>query len=209
MSMSFDIFPTNTYIPKCEEVKEMSQQMLNNYLLEKEIDFNILLKCKNKKFTTNNELNSDYLVTNEEEYQTFSINDIGEALVFFQRICKVDREFWKEEINTNYKANQLKKQIDINLKIGYMWKVKRTMNQPAIISIYYGFLAIAIANLTDGILYSDDGGWDYRCFPVEAKQFMNEYLNLSRLKDKNIKKFVEECLYNLKLRSKENKVNKL
>lgn len=118
-----------------------------------------------------------------------------------KKLKKYHRDFWKEEISINDKAGQLKNQIETSLKIGYMWNVKRTMNQPAIISIYYGFLAIAIAALTDGIIYSDDGGWDSRCFPLGAEQFMDEYLNLSELQDRTIKEFTEKCLHSLKERN--------
>ena len=201
MSMSFDIFPANMYIPGCEEIKKISQGLLENYLSQENIDFNISLAYRKQEFETNKSLNSEYLVTSEKEYQSFVINNTGEVLVFFRGLSEIDREFWKEEISINDKAGQLKNQIETSLKIGYMWNVKRTMNQPAIISIYYGFLAIAIAALTDGIIYSDDGGWDSRCFPLGAEQFMDEYLNLSELQDRTIKEFTEKCLRSLKERN--------
>lgn len=172
--------------------------MISNYLLKEGIDIDISLDYRKCDFEANNDLNSDYLVTSEKQYQSFIVNSIGEALVFYRKVSDIDREFWKEEIILNDKAHQLKNQIDKTLKIGYMWNIKRTMNQPAIISIYYGFLAIVIATLTDGILYSDDGAWDYRNFPVDGKQFREEYLDLSKLQDKTIKEFIENCLYSLK-----------
>ena len=133
---------------------------------------------------------------------TFSVNKIGESLIFYRKITDIDKEFWKEEMRLNHKASELKEKIEMNIKSGYMWNVKRTMNQPVIISIYYGFLAIAIAALTNGILYSDDGAWDYQCFPIEATQFKMGYLNLNNLQDKNIKKYIERCIYSLlKLRT--------
>lgn len=58
---------------------------------------------------------------------------------------------------TNWRAEKLKDKIKANIELGYSWSVKRTMRQPYIISIYYGFLAITIAMLTDGIIYSSDG----------------------------------------------------
>lgn len=198
MSMSFDIFPTNKYIPKCEEIKKLSKEMLRSYLLKEGIDFNISLGYRKCDLDTDNNLNLDYLVTSEKEYLSFVMNNMGEALVFFRKTTDIDREFWSEEIILNDKANQLRYQIDASLKNGYMWNVKRTMNQPAIISIYYGFLAIAIAILTEGILYSDDGAWDYRSFPIVAKQFREEYLNLSELQDKTVKEFYKNCLCSLK-----------
>lgn len=172
--------------------------MLRNYLAKEGIDFDIQLHCFTKKLKTDIESPSAYLVKKEIEYQAFCMNDLGAAFVFFRKTSEIDRAFWKEERNTNDKVNQLREQIKANLNVGYMWNVKRTVGQSAMISIYYGFLAIAIAVLTDGILYSDDGGWDYKCFPIEAKPFMNEYLNLSKLQDKDEKEFFERCLQCLK-----------
>ena len=181
MSMSFDIFPTNTYIPKYEELKNLSQEMLKDYFAKENIDIDIFLEFNTKDIVSGKNINCDSLITNETEYSSFSINGIGESLIFYRKITDPDKEFWKEEIELNHKANELKEKIERNIKLGYMWNVKRTMNQPAIINIYYGFLAIAIAILTNGILYSDDGAWDYHSFPIGAEQFRMEYLNLYNL----------------------------
>lgn len=198
MSMSFDIFPTNTYIPKYEELKNLSQEMLKDYFAKENIDIDIFLEFNTKDIVSGKNINCDSLITNEKEYSSFSINGIGESLIFYRKITDIDKEFWKEEIELNHKANELKEKIERNIKLGYMWNVKRTMNQPAIINIYYGFLAIAIAILTNGILYSDDGAWDYHSFPIGAEQFRMEYLNLYNLQDKNIKEYIKKCLYSLK-----------
>ena len=198
MSMSFDIFPTNTYIPKYEDLKNLSQEMLKDYFAKENIDIDIFLEFNTKDIVSGKNINCDSLITNEKEYSSFSINGIGESLIFYRKITDIDKEFWKEEIELNHKANELKEKIETNIKLGYMWNVKRTMNQPAIISIYYGFLAIAIAILTNGILYSDDGAWDYHSFPIGAEQFRMEYLNLYNLQDKNIKEYIKKCLYSLK-----------
>ena len=196
--MSFDIFPTNTYIPKYEELKNLSQEMLKDYFAKENIDIDIFLEFNTKDIVSGKNINCDSLITNETEYSSFSINGIGESLIFYRKITDIDKEFWKEEIELNHKANELKEKIERNIKLGYMWNVKRTMNQPAIINIYYGFLAIAIAILTNGILYSDDGAWDYHSFPIGAEQFRMEYLNLYNLQDKNIKEYIKKCLYSLK-----------
>ena len=198
MSMSFDIFPTNTYIPKYEELKNLSQEMLKDYFAKENIDIDIFLEFNTKDIVSGKNINCDSLITNEKEYSSFSINGIGESLIFYRKITDIDKEFWKEEIELNHKANELKEKIERNIKLGYMWNVKRTMNQPAIINIYYGFLAIAIAILTNAILYSDDGAWDYHSFPIGAEQFRMEYLNLYNLQDKNIKEYIKKCLYSLK-----------
>ena len=198
MSMSFDIFPTNAYIPKCEELKKLSQEMLRDYFVKENINFDIFLEFNVKDIVSYKNINKDTLITNEKEYLSFNINKIGETLVFYRKITDIDKKFWEEEIKLNEKANELKEKLAINIKLGYMWNVKRTMNQPGIVSIYYGFLAIALGILTDGILYSDDGAWDYNSFPIEAEEFKMEYLNFHKLQNKNIEEYIKKCKYSLK-----------
>ena len=59
-------------------------------------------------------------------------------------------------------------------------------------------MAMAIAELTAGIIYSDDGAWEYRCFPATAEEFRGNYLDLSKIQDDNLKDFVERCLCELR-----------
>lgn len=62
----------------------------------------------------------------------------------------------------------------------------------------YGYLAIAIAILTGGIIYSDDGAWDYSMLPIEGEDFKTEYLNLENISDYMLKENVEKWLGELK-----------
>lgn len=110
----------------------------------------------------------------------------------------LDKDFWREEIQVNENARAMKEKIDASLEVGYYWSVKRTMGQPAIVSLYNGYLAIAIAALTDGIIYSDDGAWDYSRMPIEGTAFQTEYLDIGKLCDSNVKGNVERWLRELK-----------
>ena len=139
-----------------------------------------------------------FLTSNEGKYTIFNINEEGEIYVFYDKIEKIDEEFWNEEIKINENARFMEKKIWDSLKTGYSWRVKRTMGQPAVVNLYYGYLAIAIAVLTEGILYSDDGAWDYECFPIEGKSFEKEYLNLDKLNNITLKRSIESCLFSLK-----------
>jgi hypothetical protein len=45
----------------------------------------------------------------------------------------------------------------------------------------YGFAAASFAKLTDGIIFSDTGAWDYSKFPCFAKDFLKFYYNVNDL----------------------------
>lgn len=73
----------------------------------------------------------------KEDYHTvFNLNGKGEVYVFFHELTDLDKDFWNEEIEENENAQSMKDKIGINLEIGYFWSVKRTMGQPAIVSLY-------------------------------------------------------------------------
>lgn len=64
--------------------------------------------------------------------------------------------------------------------------------------IYYGYVTIAIALLTDGVIYSDDGAWDFSCFPIEAGEFMEKYMNVNTIDDVQVEGNVKKWIRALK-----------
>lgn len=142
--------------------------------------------------------NPVYLTSEENNHTVFNLNKEGKVDVFYNELTDLDKEFWDEEIQENKHAQSLQEKIDANLNIGYSWSVKRTMGQPSIVSLYYGYLAIAIAILTDGIIYSDDGAWDYSSLPMEGNAFKEEYLHMDKISDVTVKENVKKWLAELK-----------
>ena len=82
------------------------------------------------------------------------------------------------------------------------WHVIKWANQAWISSIAFGFISSSFAELTDGIIYSSDGGWDYQIFPATAKEFDAVYFRpektLSEDRRKEIEDFVKEILFEIK-----------
>ncbi len=56
------------------------------------------------------------------------------------------------------------------------WLFRRSAGQPALVVVLYGFLASALAQLTNGLIYSDDGAWDFERFPARSVAFDGWYL---------------------------------
>ena len=138
------------------------------------------------------------MVKNENCHTVFNLNEEGEVYVFYHKFTELDKTFWYEEMQRNKNAQCMQERIVANLDVGYSWDVKRTMGQPAIVSLYYGYLAIAIAGLTDGIIYSDDGAWDYSIFPIDGIAFEMKYLNCEKISDTMVKSNVNKWLGVLK-----------
>ena len=198
MSTSFDIFPTKKNKPKCDEIIKYSVQLFNEFLKKEKISQSIDITTREVTADDKVYNNPLFLVSNENDYTAFNLNGEGEVYVFYNEFIDVHIDFWNEMIKENKNAQSMKEKIDANLEIGYSWNVKRTMGQPAIVSLYYGYLAIAIAVLTDGIIYSDDSAWDYSSFPVDGNKFKTEYLNIENISDAAVKDNVKRWLGKLK-----------
>lgn len=189
MSTSFYVFPTRRDLPKCEDIINYSVQLFKKYLYKENIIYQIyvnVIEASSNQSKSN--FNPTSLVLTENLYSIFRLNDEGEIYVFYHQLTDLDEEVWNEEMKINKNARLLRKMIEDNREIGYHWSVERTMGQPAAVSLYYGCLAIAIAVLTDGIIYSDDGAWDYASFPVLGSDFEKEYLNVNAIEDINVKR---------------------
>lgn len=196
--MSFEIFPTKKRKPNCDEIIKYSVELFSEFLKKKKISQGIDITTR--EVTADNVVHTNpiSLVLKEDSHTVFNLNEEGEVYVFYHELSDLDKDFWKEEIQENENAQSMKEKIDTNLEIGYFWSVKRTMGQPAIVSLYYGYLAIAIAILTDGIIYSDDGAWDYSRLPIEGNVFKTEYLNIENISDAMVKDNAEKWLSELK-----------
>ena len=198
MSMSFEIFPTTKRKPNCDEIIKYSVELCVEFLKKEKISQGIDITTK--EVTADNVIHTNpiSLVWKENSHTVFNLNKKGEVYVFYHELTDMDKNFWKEEIQENENAQSIKEKIDANSEIGYFWSVKRHMGQPSIVSLYYGYLAIAIALLTDGIIYSDDGAWDYSRLPIEGNVFKTEYLNIENISDAMVKDNVEKWLGELK-----------
>lgn len=91
---------------------------------------------------------------------------------------------------TNNNIPEFRSSILKNRKIGYLWQIKRTVGQPAVVSLFYGFVAMAIAQETDGFIYSDDGAWSYELFPTTWQNLHSEYLDIDKIQNPDIKSTV-------------------
>lgn len=184
MSRTFEVLPTKDSKIKCVEVINSSIELLNNFLNNSGVSqkFKVTVKEIAKEKI---DYRPQYLTFEEGKYMVFDVNNEGEVYIFYNRTTELDITFWEEEMQSNVNAKRVRDKIETNLDLGFSWTIKRTMGQPAIVNLYYGYLAIAIAKLTEGVIYTDDGAWDFSIFPAECDYFEENYLNNSMLNDKS------------------------
>lgn len=90
---------------------------------------------------------------------------------------------WSEHVDQVVEtANQTKQQ----------WCFRRSAGQPAEIALLYGFLASALAELTNGVVDSTDGAWDFSLFPATSEAFDCWYMRPEKTSDSDFQKWAYE-----------------
>ncbi len=204
MSTTFEIYPTNKIIPRIPEIIADTMRMFNAFLQRHSIAFpcSVSVVQHENGEPIDNEIEDDGFLTSREDcYTAFSINGEGWIYVFFHKLDALDDAVWEDELASNPNAQAMRQEIQKNRDIGWYWSIKRTAGQPAIASLIYGYLAIAIARATDGFIYSSDGAWEYTSFPVGADAFEREYLSPEGIAESDQKEWFLELIEAMKNRS--------
>ena len=182
MSTTFEVYPGNEDIPSFSELICNTEKEVNNYLKSISINRNIKLSVETQSIKDHIKKPfqlTDKMIWEDSLYAWFYICDIpGGTDAYFCRHNSLDVEFLREELATNPKFKTYQTIFDNNIKLGYKWTFRRSAGQPAIITLCYGFLAATLAKLTKGVVYSDDGAWDYKKFPADPDDFMQWYFRL-------------------------------
>ncbi|MCF2674785.1 hypothetical protein [Fusobacterium varium] len=179
MSKTYEVYPTTSYIPTKEEIGKLAEKYLNIFLEKENIkeEYKKKLKVANStlKFSDKSYINRANICMVDTEYDIYQLNiKEGNAIfVFFHNYNDLYIEFLISDLKNEINEKEIYKTI----KLGYMWSIKRTAWQPVLANILYGFVAIAIAELTNGLIYSDDGAWNFKEIPLKAEEFLPMLLN--------------------------------
>lgn len=189
MSTTFEVYPGNKYIPPFSELLCNTEKEVNNYLKSISVNKNIKLNVKLRSIKDNIDKSfklTDKIIWDDSTYAWFYVCDIsGGTDAYFYQHNNLDIEFIREELATNPNFKKYEKILNNNIKLGYKWYFRRSAGQPAIITLCYGFLAATLAKLTNGIVYSDDGAWDYKKFPANPDEFMQWYFRLEYISEQS------------------------
>ena len=170
MSTCFEVYPTNRNIPENESITDSALKMFRDFLKFHGIETEVFAKV-------------NILYDNI----TITINNTGNIYLFRIKLDDIDVEVWNDELKTNPHAKSLENEILQNRKIGYLWQIKRTAGQPAIVSLFYGFVAMALAKETNGFIYSDDGACDYKSCPTTCQKLYSEHFDIDNIKNSDVK----------------------
>lgn len=216
MSVTFDVYPLKKEIPTFQQVVNLTTKKLNDFLKSHQINFEAELNLIRVSWKDDIEkwdevnLNSPAIWDNEFEYIWFKVCSFNRGInVHYWELDEEEKSDYIEEVLDSVISSEFFSAKDERKKLVRKcfenrreWHVVKYANQAWITSVAFGFIASSFAELTDGIIFSTDGGWDYHIFPSTAKEFDAIYFQpektLSEDRRKEIENFVEEILAEIK-----------
>lgn len=185
MSTTFDIFPIETDEISFGQVLLTSERNINAFLksigIEQLIRLEIELYDKTENCVKEIQMTDKFEWT-EKEYVWIAINGIaGGTDGYCSNIKSTENSsenpWWqlKELELSNTTVDNIKEKLEKVKKLNRHWSFRRSAGQPAIIALSYGLISASVAELTNGLVWTDDGAWDYDRFPAESEDFINWY----------------------------------
>ena len=197
MSTTFDVFPHKAKLPSFGELIEQAMPRIRQYLGRHGVGHCPPLSFdvrdndhKSQGYTQNSPLR-----WSEEHYAWFFFDGLpGGTDAYWLPVDDLMLECWTYEKTERQRSKQMAAYIDECLATGYRWYFRRSAGQPALINLAYGYLAASLAELTDGLIFSDDSAWDYERFPCRASEFFDFYFEPDKAIGLNYREWSERCL---------------
>jgi len=204
MSTTIDIIPVNTVDISFEQVLQLAEQNINNFIASLGLAYTVWLRVdirNHKGGHVRTILPADKFEWEDDECACFFIDGIEDGINVYCRMLNgsgIDPQnpwWWLDEIEKNNKQIE-----DIQEKLAcakvwdMRWFVRLFAGRPGIIAVAYGLIGASIAQLTGGLLYSDDGGWDYERFPAEYESFLDWYFRPEKALEEDMKEWASRCI---------------
>lgn len=201
MSYIFEVYPSTNQIPSFNKVMELSNQYLAEALKKFEIrqTFSINVSvCNHNDRTVVSTGGEQPAIWTEEEYAWFLLSDnSGGCDAYCYTVDEETYELWEENFRITEHMRPYEQQMKNCLETGIYWRFRRSAGQPASLNLAYGMIAAAFAHLTNGLIYTDDGAWDFKMFPTSAEVFLQHYFD-PEYPDRSFAKRAKAYLFQLR-----------
>lgn len=208
MSTTIKIIPIDTADITFGQVIETSESRINDFLKSVGLNKTVRLKVNlhdNEEKYVNDILLNDKFEWKDNEYVWFEVEGkAGGSDGYCEKLNRgdVDPEntWWRLddfELNNTIVEN-IKEKLEKSKSLDRLWYFRRSAGQPGIIALSYGLISASIAELTNGILWSDDGAWDHKLFPCHSSDFLKQYFRSEMATTKNDAEWSRECIESIK-----------
>lgn len=208
MSTTIEIFPVDTTNISFGQVITESEKTINNFLescgIHTLIKLNVNIQDNDITYKREVQL-TDTFEWNDDEYAWFEVVGVpggtdGYCRIINDSIIDPANPWWKlSEMEVNNKTiENIKDKFEKSKNLNRYWSFRRSAGQPGIIALSYGLICASIAKLTNGILWTDDGAWDYARFPAETKDFLDWYFVPEKALSKDKMEWSKRCIESIK-----------
>jgi hypothetical protein len=205
MSTTFDIIPSLTKDVAFGDVIDLATEythvFFKKYDIQKKVFFRAEILKKSSSETIRKTINKKTLLEwDETEYAWFTIDGVkggtdAHCWRLYDEEDKEDKLWLLDELRQgqNFKAD-MEVMIEKSIQLDRVWNFRRSMGQEAVTNLCYGFLAAAVAELTQGFMHSTDCAWESRCFPCNSSNFLKTYFIPELTEEKNYSNWATRCI---------------
>ncbi|SCX60413.1 hypothetical protein SAMN03159363_2173 [Variovorax sp. EL159] len=198
LSTTFEVYPQSRGVPSFNELIELATIRLSEQLRRRGINAEPKLQALVLRASSNEKVAialDGPMTWEEDKYAWLCVSGVpGGTDVTYQPVREIDRRNWRHIFKSNTLAKAEESRIESCLDVGYFCTFRRSAGQPAIINFAYGIIAASLAELTDGIIYSDDSAWDDERFPAAAAGFYEWFFDPESTSDNNRANWARTCL---------------
>jgi hypothetical protein len=203
MSTTFEVYPHSKALPQFGQLLATAEPRLHAYFERYQLGAcpKLLFEVRAWKSHEVQAFTPASPVSwSEEDYAWFYLDGVigGTDVSVYSVDEHYSRESWDEEIRTRERSRTMSSYISECLSTGHYWSFCQSGGQPAVVNVAYGFVAAALAELTEGIIYSSDCAWDYECFPCRAQEFYEFYFRPECALTAMSKELAEECIQRIR-----------
>ena len=196
MSTTFEVYPGVARIPTFSELLAAANRTLSSRLasIGTSAQLSVQLRTSNGNDLQSLDLDSPMTWNVDESYAWFAIPSVnGGTDAYFDHVDDVTREVWADYLKID-RLMPMSDTVTQCLGIGHYWWFRRSAGQPGIINLSYGLLAGCLAQLTDGIVFSDDSAWVFDMLPMAGDEFLDRYFVRNGTENLEAEEWASRCL---------------
>lgn len=201
MSTTFEVYPGSDRVPSFQELLDRTQNELHRFLDLIDIAARPLINVALQKAGVQepSPLNKQGpLIWPEDTFALFFVpGSSGGTEVDYRPVDELTQLCWEEELDIP--RFQLREELIRQcLETGHFWSFRRSVGQPAIINLTYGLLAGCLAELTGGLVFSNDSAWEWERMPALPAEFLSYYFVPELALTEPYRDWSERCIISLR-----------
>jgi hypothetical protein len=196
MSTTFEVYPRHSRIPTFSQLLTVANQALGSRLADigAAARLSVEMRKSNGDELLPLDLDSPMSWNSDESYAWFFIPTVaGGTDVYFDQLDDVTLDVWSDYLQTE-RIRAMSVTVLQCLETGHYWTFRRSAGQPGIINLSYGLLAGSLAQLTDGLVFSDDSAWAFDLLPMSGDEFLKRYFVPGGTENSDAEDWTSRCL---------------